>query len=77
MANGSAGAVVTGLVIGVILATQAIDFGAGDQGADGVDDTPAAQSQPDGSDDSDTTEVPTRVEGGQAGPPSGGIITST
>ena len=77
MANGSSGAVVIGLVIGAVLATQAIDFGAGDQGSDGVDDSPAAQSQPDGSDDSDTTEVPTSVEGGQAGPPSGGIITST
>jgi peptidoglycan/xylan/chitin deacetylase (PgdA/CDA1 family) len=87
VANGSAGAVVTGLVIGVILATQAIDFGAGDEGDDGVDDNPAAQSesQPDGSDsdvsddsdDSDESEIPTRVEGGQAGPPSGGVITST
>ena len=81
--NGSAGAVVTGLVIGAILATQAIDFGAGDQGADGVDDSPAAQSesqsesQPEGSDDSDTTEVPTRVEGGQVSPLPGGVITST
>lgn len=80
MANGSAGAVVTGLVIGVILATQAIDFGAGDEGEDGVDDNPAVQSEsePDGTDDSDQTEIPKRVEGGQAGPPpSGGIITST
>jgi peptidoglycan-N-acetylglucosamine deacetylase len=84
VANGSAGAVVTGLVIGVILATQALDFGAGDAGGDGVDDNPGAQSesQPDGSDsdvsdDSADTEIPTRVEGGQAGPPPGGIITST
>jgi peptidoglycan-N-acetylglucosamine deacetylase len=89
VANGSAGAVVTGLVVGVILATQAIDFGAGDEGDDGVDDNPAAQSesQPDGSDSdgsdsdgsdgSDGSEIPTRVEGGQAGPSPGGIITST
>jgi peptidoglycan/xylan/chitin deacetylase (PgdA/CDA1 family) len=91
VANGSAGAVVTGLVIGVILATQAIDFGAGDEGDDGVDDNPAAQSesQPGGSnsdgsdsdgsdsDGSDGSEIPTQVEGGLAGPPPGGIITST
>jgi peptidoglycan/xylan/chitin deacetylase (PgdA/CDA1 family) len=79
VANGSSGAVVIGLVIGAVLATQAIDFGAGDEGEDGADDSAAVQSesQPDGSDDSDRTEVPTRVEGGQAGPPSGGIITST
>ena len=74
--NGSAGAIVIGLVIGVVLATQAIDFGAADEGGDGVDDSPAAQSQPDDSDDFDRT-TPTRVEGGQAGPPSSGIITST
>jgi peptidoglycan/xylan/chitin deacetylase (PgdA/CDA1 family) len=84
VANGSAGAVVTGLVIGVILATQAIDFGIGDEGNDGVDDNPAAQSEslPDGSDSdvsdgSNDSEIPTRVEGGQAGPPSDGVITST
>ncbi len=46
MANGSSGAAVTGLVIGVILATQAVDFGASDEGGDGVDDTAAAQSTP-------------------------------
>jgi peptidoglycan/xylan/chitin deacetylase (PgdA/CDA1 family) len=84
VANGSAGAVVTGLVIGVILATQAIDLGIGDEGDDGVDDNPAAQSESqldgsdsDVSDDSDDSEIPTRVEGGQADPPSGGVITST
>lgn len=84
MANGSAGAVVTGLVIGVILATQAIDLGIGDEGDDGVDDNPAAQSESqldgsdsDVSDDSDDSEIPTRVEGGQADPSSGGVITST
>ena len=77
MANDSSGAVVIGLVIGVVLATQAIDFGAGDEGEDGVDDSTAMQSesQPDDSDDSD--RVPTRVEGGQAGLPPDGIITST
>lgn len=92
MANGSSGAAVAGVVIGVILATQAVDFGAGDEGGDGVDepsaaqstsqpDEPAASDEPATSDESSEPAYPTSVEGGQAGPTSAvetdGTITST
>jgi peptidoglycan-N-acetylglucosamine deacetylase len=82
VANGSSGAVVTGLVIGVILAAQAVGWGADGEIGDGVDDTPGAQSAPETDDgESPEREHPTSVEGGLAGPPSAvqtdGTITST